>query len=127
MVHLTLPVFATTLAFLLVRVVLAVAFVLEARIKFKDIRAFAKNDGLPVPAALAVAVAETAAAVSFISGVLAQFAALGIMLLMLGTISLHLFTWHSPYKAGRGGWEYDLLLFVLAAVLFTHPPDAFLR
>jgi putative oxidoreductase len=119
MIHIDLPPLAITLTYLLVRAVLAVAFLLEFQIKAKNIRAFAKNDGLPVPVAVFVATAELAAALSFISGILTQLAALGVMLLMLCTMSLHIFKWHSPYKAGRGGWEYDLLLFTLAAVVVT--------
>lgn len=119
MIHISVPQEAVTLVQYLVRAVLAVAFLWEFQIKAKDLRAFAKNDGLPLPMAGFVALAELAAALSFISGILTQLAALGVMLLMLGTISMHIFKWHSPYRAGRGGWEYDLLLFTLAAVLFV--------
>ena len=117
--HIAVPVDAVTYVHYLIRAVLAVAFLLEFQIKAKNIRAFAKNDGVPLPIARFIATAELAAALSFISGILTQLAALGVMLLMMITISLHIFKWHSPYKAGRGGWEYDLLLLTLAAVLFT--------
>ena len=48
---------------------------------------------------------------------LAQWAGLGVVLLMCATISMHLFKWHSPYWASKRGWEYDLLLLILAAVI----------
>ena len=80
---------------------LVVTFTAEARHKFKDIKAFAKADGIPVPVAVFVAVAELAAALSMASGVLAQWAGVGLVLLMLCTISLHIFKWHSPYWANR--------------------------
>lgn len=118
MTHITVPVAATTAVHLLIRAVLAVAFLWEFAIKAKNMRAFVKSDGVPLPVAWFVAIAELAAALSFISGILPQFAAAGVMLLMLGTMSLHIFKWHSPYRATRGGWEYDLLLFTLAAALF---------
>jgi putative oxidoreductase len=40
-----------------------------------------------------------------------------IMLLMLGTLRLHIFKWKSPYWAAQGGWEYDLMLFAMALVV----------
>lgn len=117
MLTFTAPLILQSLVLLLVRLVLATAFFMEARHKFKDIKSFAKNDGLPLPAAYFIAIAELCAALGMLSGVLAQWAGVGLVLLMCSTISLHLFKWHSPYRANRGGWEYDLLLLVLAAVV----------
>jgi putative oxidoreductase len=119
MYHIDVPANAIASVHILVRAVLAVAFLFEFKIKVSNIKAFVKNDDVPLPLAWFIAMAELAAALSFISGILTQLAALGVMLLMMITISMHIFKWHSPYKAGRGGWEYDLLLFTLAAVLFT--------
>jgi putative oxidoreductase len=103
----------------LIRAILAITFFNEARIKFKDIKKFAKNDSLPVPVAYFIAIAEFCAALSMLTGVLTGWAALGLMLLMLSTICLHIFKWRSPYWASKGGWEYDLLLLTLAAVIFV--------
>ena len=69
---------------------------------------------------LFVIVAEFAGALGIISGVLGQFAALGLMLLMLGTMSIHIFVWKSKYWASKGGWEYDLMLFALAGVIAVY-------
>lgn len=115
----TVPAIITSLVLLLVRVVLAVTFFAEARIKFKDIKGFSKSDGLPLPVAYGVALAELAAALSMLSGVLAQWAGIGLVLLMTSTIGLHIFKWHSPYWAAKRGWEYDLLMLVLAAVIIV--------
>ncbi|MHA3683692.1 DoxX family membrane protein [Leucobacter sp. HY1910] len=111
-----------SLVLLLVRAMLAVAFAREALLKLKDVPKFAKNDGLPVPLAWVVVVAESAAALSFATGVLAAWAALGVMLLMLGTTALHVFKWRSKYWAQQGGPEYDLLLLTLAAVIAAFGP-----
>ncbi len=108
---------AAGVVLLLVRVILFVTFLTEARVKFKDIKGFAKKDGVPVPLAYFIAIAELAAALSMLSGVLAQWAGVGLVLLMLITISFHLFKWHSKYWASKGGWEYDLLMLSLAAVI----------
>lgn len=117
MLMFTVPTIAAGIVLLLVRAVLTVAFVREFMVKAKDIPRFAKADGLNVPTAWFVAIAELAAAVSFGTGVLAQWAGLGVVVLMLITTSLHVFKWHSKYWASAGGPEYDLLLLVLAAVI----------
>ena len=113
----TVPGFIGAIVLLLVRALLTVAFVREFLVKSKDIARFAKNDGLNIPTAWFVAIAELAAAVSFATGILAQWAGTGVVVLMLITTSLHLFKWHSKYWASAGGPEYDLLLLVLAAVI----------
>ena len=60
-----------------------------------------------------------------LSGVLAQWAGVGLVLLMLSTISLHLFKWHSPYWAAKRGWEYDLIMLTLASVIAVFGPGQF--
>jgi putative oxidoreductase len=117
MFDLTIPILFQDIALLLVRILLTVTFIAEARFKLRDIKAFSKNDGVPVPVAYGVAVAELAAALAMLTGVLAQWAGVGLILLMCATICLHLFKWHSPYWANKKGWEYDLLMLVLAAVI----------
>lgn len=122
---LTVPIMIQSVVLLLVRILLAITFFAEARHKFKDIKAFAKQDGLPVPAAIFVAAAELCAAVGMLSGVLAQWAGVGLVLLMLGTTCLHIFKWHSPYWANKRGWEYDVLMLALAAVIVAFGPGEF--
>lgn len=116
---------AVPLVLLLVRAMLAVAFAREALLKLKDVPKFARNDGLPVPVAWGVVVAEAAAALSFATGVLAVWAGIGVVLLMLATTALHVFKWRSTYWAQQGGPEYDLLLLTLAAVIAVLGPGAF--
>lgn len=116
---------AVPLVLLLVRAMLAVAFAREALLKLKDVPKFARNDGLPVPVAWGVVVAEAAAALSFATGVLAVWAGIGVVLLMLATTALHVFKWRSAYWAQQGGPEYDLLLLTLAAVIAVLGPGAF--
>lgn len=111
------PSIVAGIVLLLVRAVLTVAFVREFLVKAKDIPRFARADDLTVPAAWFVAIAELAAAVSFATGVLAQWAGIGVIVLMLITTCLHVFKWHSTYWASTGGPEYDLLLMMLAAVV----------
>ena len=111
------PTVAVSLVLLLVRVILSVTFFNECYVKFKDLKGFAKRDDVPLQVAGFVATAELCAALGMLSGVLAQWAGVGLVLLMLSTISLHLFKWHSPYWAAKRGWEYDLIMLTLASVI----------
>ncbi len=114
---LLLPPIITSLVLLLIRIIIAVSFFVSALNKAKNPRKSAKQNGIPYPLLLLVMCAEFAGAIGVLTGVLGQYAALGLMLLMLGTIGLHIFVWKSKYWASKGGWEYDLMLFSLCAVL----------
>ncbi len=113
----TVPAILVSAVLFLVRIILAVTFFAEARFKLRDIKTFAKKDGVPLPAAYFVAIAELCAALSMLSGVLAQWAGVGLVALMCITISIHIFKWHSPYWANKRGWEYDLIMLAFAAVI----------
>lgn len=117
MLTFTVPILIQSIVLVLVRLVLTITFLQEARVKFRDIKKFAKNDSVPIPFAIFIAVAELCAALSMASGVLAQWAGVGIVVLMCGTIGMHIMKWRSAYWASKGGWEYDLLMLVLAAVI----------
>lgn len=125
MIYVTVPVLVSNVSLLLIRLVVGWSFVAASRNKGRNIKQFAKKNGLPVPAAQSVMVAEMAGALGLLFGVLPQLAALGLMLLMLGTLRLHIFKWHSPYWADHGGWEYDLMLFVLSSVILVHGAGSF--
>jgi putative oxidoreductase len=125
MIHITTPDLVADVGALLIRFVVGFSFIIASRNKSKDIKKFAKGNGLPVPAAIFVMIAEMAGGLGLILGILPQFAALGLMLLMLGTIRLHIFKWRSPYWTAKGGWEYDLMLFALASVILVHGAGKF--
>ncbi|AHB42733.1 DoxX family protein [Candidatus Saccharibacteria bacterium RAAC3_TM7_1] len=125
MFEFTVPVIVTSIVLLLVRIIITATFFNESWAKFKDIKKFSKNDGVPVPLAYFVATAELAAALGMLTGVLAQWAGVGVVLLMCGTLSLQIFKWHSPYWAAKRGWEYDLIMLVLAAIIAVYGPGQF--
>lgn len=125
MITIVLPAIVASLSALLIRLIVGLAFIVSSKNKSKNIGRFAKNNGLPVPLAVVVMIAEMAGGIGLILGILPQLAALGLMLLMLGTIRLHIFTWKSPYWASKGGWEYDLMLFALASVILVHGAGRF--
>ena len=65
--------------------------------------------------------AELAGGLGVISGVLAQLAAIGLILVMLGAIQKKIFTWHTGFwgKSGTNGWSYEIMLVVMNLVIVT--------
>ncbi len=119
------PAFVYSALLLLIRLVVGLTFFVSSRKKFKNIKKFARENSVSVPVGYFVATAEFAGALGLVFGVLPQLAALGLMLLMISTMSLHIFKWHSPYWASRGGWEYDLMLFALCGVIVLFGAGAY--
>ena len=120
MIH--LPAAAEDTALLIMRLIVAWSFLAAAWYKNKNIRKFAKNNGLPVPAAYIVMCVEFAGGTLLALGIIGQIAAFALMVLMLGTMRLHIFKWKSPYWAQDGGWEYDLMLFAMASIIAVLGP-----
>jgi putative oxidoreductase len=77
--------------------------------------------GLPKGMTLFIAVAEIAGGAGVILGVLQQFAAIGLILIMLGAIQKKIAVWKTGFWGKDGlGWYYDLtLIAVLLVILFT--------
>lgn len=66
--------------------------------------------------------AELAGALGVIFGVLTQFAAAGLILLMLGAIQKKIFVWKTGFwgKHRTDGWHYELMLIVMnLVIIFT--------
>lgn len=124
MLHFAAPPILFDFSLLLIRVLVAITFLVAARNKFRDIRGFAKHNGVPVPVARFIMTAELLGGLGMASGVLGQWAAIGLMLLMLGSIRFHVFVWKSPYWAAKGGWEYDSMLFALCSVVAINGPGS---
>jgi putative oxidoreductase len=65
--------------------------------------------------------AEFAGSLGVILGVLAQLAAAGLILIMLGAIQKKIFVWRTGFwgKSGTNGWSYDTMLLVMNLVIVT--------
>lgn len=125
MFEFSLPAIFSDIALALVRLLLVVTFIYEAKVKFKDLKGFAKGHSIPFPLAGFVAFAELIAAIAMLLGFLAQWAGVGIILLMIGTLWLQLFKWKSPYWASKSGPEYDLIMLVFALIIVVYGPGMF--
>ena len=65
--------------------------------------------------------AEVAGGLGVIFGVLAQLAAFGLILIMVGAIQKKIFVWRTGFwgKSGTNGWSYDTILVVMNLVIVT--------
>lgn len=70
---------------------------------------------------LFLGVVECAGALGVAFGVLTQFAALGLILVMLGAVQKKIFKWHSGFwgKHGTDGWSYDTMIILMNLVIAT--------
>lgn len=111
----------TDVAFLLLRLMVGSVFVTSGYKHLKDPEARSKDIGMSKSFTIFLAAVEFAGGLGVISGVLAQLAAIGLILIMLGAIQKKIFVWHSGFwgKSGTNGWSYDTMLIVMNLVIVT--------
>ena len=65
--------------------------------------------------------AELAGGLGVTFGVLTQLAAIGLILVMLGSIQKKIFVWRTGFwgPSGMNGWSYDTMLIVMNLVILT--------
>ncbi|MGB7436800.1 MAG: DoxX family protein [Candidatus Acidiferrum sp.] len=66
-------------------------------------------------------IAECAGALGVAFGVLTQFAAFGLILIMFGAIQKKIFKWHTGFwgKHGTDGWSYDVIMILMNFAIAT--------
>jgi putative oxidoreductase len=66
-------------------------------------------------------IAECAGALGVALGVLTQFAAIGLILIMLGSTQKKMFKWKTGFwgKHGTDGWSYDIIMILMNLVIAT--------
>jgi putative oxidoreductase len=111
----------TDLALLLLRIMIGIVFVTSGYNHLKDPEARSKEIGMSKGFTIFLGAAESAGALGVIAGVLAQLAAIGLILLMLGAVQKKIFVWHSGFwgKSGTSGWSYDTMLIIMNLVIVT--------
>jgi putative oxidoreductase len=119
----TLPQLArfAELALLLLRLMVGVVFFTSGYSHLKDPAARSKDIGMSKGFTIFLGAAEVAGALGLISGVFAQLAAIGLILLSLGAIQKKIAVWHTGFwgKDGTNGWSYDTMLIVMNLVIAT--------
>jgi putative oxidoreductase len=108
-------------ALLLLRLMVGAVFITSGYKHLKDPEARSKDIGMSKSFTVFLGAAELAGALGVISGVFAQLAAIGLILVMLGAIQKKIFAWHTGFwgKSGTNGWSYDTMLVVMNLVIVT--------
>jgi len=111
---------AFNFALLLLRLMVAVVFAASGFNHLKEPEARAKSIGMSKGFTIFLGIAEVAGGLGVAFGVLTQFAALGLILLMLGAIQKKIFVWHTGFWGEKTyGWHYDLMLVVMNLVIIV--------
>jgi putative oxidoreductase len=108
-------------ALLLMRFMVGAIFGSSGWMHLKNPEERSKSIGMSKGFTIFLGLAEVAGAMGVIFGVLTQVAAIGLILVMLGSIQRKMFVWHSGFwgKNGTDGWHYDLMLAVMCLVILS--------
>ncbi len=115
-----LPEAFTDAALLALRLMIAAVFVWSGWSHVRDPAARGKSIGMSRGFMLFLGIAELSGSLGVAFGVLPQFAATGLILIMLGAIQKKIFVWHTGFWGTKGnGWHYDLMLVVMNVVVIA--------
>jgi putative oxidoreductase len=107
-------------ALFLLRLMIAAVFLTSGYSHTKDPAGRGQSIGMSKGFTLFLGLAEIAGALGVAFGVLIQFAALGLIFIMLGAIQKKIFVWHTGFWGkGSQGWHYDLMLVLMNLVVIT--------
>jgi putative oxidoreductase len=109
------------LALLFMRLLVGAVFVTSGWSHAKDPVTRGQSIGVPPGVTRILGLAEMAGGLGVALGILAQLAALGLILVMAGAIQKKIFVWHTGFwgKHGTDGWHYDLLFVAMCLVVAT--------
>jgi putative oxidoreductase len=108
-------------AVLLMRLLVGAVFVTSGLSHARDPGTRAKSIRMSPGFTRFLGVAELAGGLGVALGILAQLAALGLILIMLGAIQKKIAVWHTGFwgQHGTDGWHYDLMFVVMCLVIAT--------
>src|SRR5271170_4310072 len=97
----------TEVALLFLRLMVAAVFITSGYNHLKNPEARSKDIGMSKGFTIFLGAAEFASALGVMAGVLAQLAAIGLILVMMGAIQKKIFVWHAGFwgKSGENGWS----------------------
>jgi putative oxidoreductase len=115
-----LPPALTDAALFLLRLMVAAVFVTSGWSHAKDPSGRAQSIGMSKSFTLFLGIAELAGGLGIAFGVLIQFAALGLILIMLGAIQKKIFVWRTGFWGkNASGWHYDLMFVLMNLVIIA--------
>lgn len=106
----------TDLSLVLLRLMVAFVFATSGWNHLRDPVGRSKSIEMSKSFTVFLGVAEVTGSLGVALGVLAQLAALGLIVLSLGAIQKKIFLWHIAFWANNG-WNYDLMLVVMNLVI----------
>jgi putative oxidoreductase len=102
----------------LLRLMVAVVFGSSGFLHLRSPRQRAESLGMNVGFTVFLGAAELAGSVALVVGVLTQWAALGLILVMLGAIYMKVAKWKTGFWGEKSmGWHYDLMFVVMNLVV----------
>jgi putative oxidoreductase len=102
----------------LLRLMVAIVFGSSGFNDLKSPRQRAESLGMSVGFTVFLGIAELAGAMGLVAGVLTQWAALGLILVMLGAIYLKVAKWKTGFWGEKSmGWHYDLMFVAMNLVI----------
>jgi len=105
---------------LALRILVGWIFVWSGFAHARDPEGRSKDLGLPKPMVLLIGIVELLAGLGIAGGLLTRLSAIGLMIVMLGAMHRKAFVWHTGFWGkGSQGWHYDLLLFLIALMVFA--------
>jgi len=109
------------ISLLFMRILVGLVFITSGWGHTTDPVARGQSIGLSPGLTRVLGLAEMAGGAGVAFGVLPQVAALGLILVMLGSISKKLFVWKTGFwgEHGTDGWHYDLLFVAMCLVIVT--------
>lgn len=110
----------TDYALLFMRLLVGLVFITSGYSHAKDPVARGQSIGLSPGFTRFLGIAEIAGGLGVALGLLTQFAALGLILVMLGAIHRKIFVWKTGFWGKHSdGWHYDLLFIAMSLVIAT--------
>jgi putative oxidoreductase len=111
----------TDVALLFLRTMVGIVFMVSGWSHLQDPERRSQGIGLSKGFTIFLGLAELAGSLGVIFGVLAQPAAIGLILVMLGAIQKKIFVWRTGFwgKSGTDGWSYDAMLVVMNLIIVT--------
>ena len=108
-------------ALLLLRIMVGIVFITSGWKHFQDPEGRSKAIGMSKRFTIFLGAAEVTGSLGVVFGVLAQLAAAGLIVIMLGSIQKKIFVWNTGFwgKSGTNGWSYDTMLLVMNLVIVT--------
>lgn len=108
-------------ALLLLRIMVGLVFMTSGWSHVRDPEGRSKDIEMSKGLTSFLGLVELVASLGLMLGVLAQLAAICLVLIMLGAIQKKIFVWRTGFwgKSGTNGWSYDSMLVVMNLIIIT--------